>query len=498
MDASFSVSSRNISEYIQTDLSHNHTLHTSHITLLGSNLKVSVDNSNSQKDTSSRAKSTHQIRSNREGTNASTTESGRSWNNALQLLVHALLAVTSHDKSLVLKLLSNIAWGGARNLNPSLGEDGAGNQHVGDVDGGVDRVEERIGEVQWWRHVVCDTRGSEELSRTLLGLPGAEKTDEKVIREAGVEHLRDKEDVGGEGGLQHDWHVGGVEQADWVGAAGTTLTGGLDWDLDAEALEVDDGGEDGEGSEQVGDVWEVLAVESLVESALLVWPGEEEVDECDNGTLELWATAGVDGGWGESLPDNGLADIGGNEEGNSASKTVTLLEELIEENDDQASNDELEDEEENDTGAEVRWLSVKTSEDVDGGLPHGQNDGEQLLSSLVELAIGLQVEVDVDEVGTSKELEDHAGGDNWGNTQFHESTSVGGHHHTEPVQWIRGVGRDNAVQWHLAHDQEDQESQAGPHELLVEWDLCLWLLNLWKERREWLDQIKKADFMATS
>ena len=65
-------------------------------------------------------------------------------------------------------------------------------------------------------HVVSDTGGSEELSRSLLGLPDTEKTDEEVVREAAVEHLADQEDVGGQGRLQHDGHVGGVEQADGV------------------------------------------------------------------------------------------------------------------------------------------------------------------------------------------------------------------------------------------------------------------------------------------
>ena len=347
--------------------------------------------------------------------------------------------MTSHNKTLILKLLSNIPWGGSRDLNPSLREDSAGNEHVGNVDCRVDWIQKRISEVKRWRHVVCDSAGSEELGRSLLSLPGTEKTDQKVLRETGVQHLGYEEDVGGEGGLQHDWHVGGVEEADWVGSAGAALAGGLDWNLDAESLEVDDGGEYGKGGQQVHDVWKVLAVEGLMKSALLVWPGGEEVKECDDGALELWSATGVDGGWGEGLPDDGLTDVGGNEKGDTRAKTVTLLEELIEENDNQASNNELEDEEEDHSGTEVGWLSVKTSENVDCSLSHGEDDSEKLLGGLVELAIGLKVEVDIDEVGSGKELEDHAGGDNWSDTQFHESTSVGGHHHTEPVERIGSV-----------------------------------------------------------
>ena len=56
-------------------------------------------------------------------------------------------------------------------------------------------------------------------------------------------------------------------------------------------------------------------------------------------------------------------------------------------------------------------------------------------------------------------LENHAGGDDGGDTQFHQSTPVTGQHHTQPVQRIRGVGGDNAVQRHLTHDQENQQGQ---------------------------------------
>lgn len=86
--------------------------------------------------------------------------------------------------------------------------------------------------------------------------------------------------------------------------------------------------------------------------------------------------------------------------------------------------------------------------------------GAHLLGSLIELTIGLEVKVDVDEVGTSKKLpkmseprirrncsfqvslahlEDHAGGNDGGDAQLHEGTSVTGHHHSEPVERVGGV-----------------------------------------------------------
>lgn len=297
----------------------------------------------------------------------------------------------------------------------------------------MDRVEKGIAHIQRRRHVVSQTRDSRKLRRAVLSFPDTEEADEKVLRKTRVEHLADKEDVGGESGLQHDGHVGGVEETDWVRAAGTTLARGLDGDLDAETLEVDDGGEDSESGQQVHDVGEVLSVESLLEGTLLVGPGHQEVEEGDDGTLELGTTTSVDGGRRESLPHDRLANVGGNEQRNTTAETVSLLQELIEQDDNHTGNDKLEDQEEDNTGTKVGGGTIETGEDVDGGSTTGEDEGKELLGGLVEFAVGLEVKVDVDHVGTGEELENHARGDNWCNTQLHQSSSITRHHHPQPV-----------------------------------------------------------------
>ena len=317
--------------------------------------------------------------------------------------------MAGHDQTLVLELLGNVARAGAGDLDPGLGEDGTSSEHVGDVDERVDGVNQSILHVQRWGHVVDKARNGGQLAGPLLSLPHTEKTDEKVLAEAGCQHLGDEEDVGGQSRLQHDGHVGGVEQAHGVGSTGTALTGGLDGDLDAETLEVDDSSEDDKGGQQVHDVGQVLPVESLLQGALLVGPGHEQVEESDDSTLVLGATASVDAGRGEGLPHDRLADVGRDEERDTTAEAVTLLQELIEEDDDHTGNKKLEDQQDDDTGAEVRGRAIEASEDVDSGGTSRQNESEQLLGGLVELAVRLEVEVDVDQVGTGEELENHAG-----------------------------------------------------------------------------------------
>ena len=144
--------------------------------------------------------------------------------------------------------------------------------------------------------------------------PNTEQPDENVIGKTAEEHLREDEDIGRQGGLQHDWHIGSVEEFDGVGSALSTEPVRLYRDLNTESLEVDDGGEDDGGGNEIHDVRKTSTPKGLTEGATLVIPGEEEMEEGDESTLEFWSTAGVDGGRRESLPYDGLANVGGDEE----------------------------------------------------------------------------------------------------------------------------------------------------------------------------------------
>ena len=77
----------------------------------------------------------------------------------------------------------------------------------------------------------------------------------------------------------------------------------------------------------------------------------------DGGVLEL----GVDGGRGEALPDDRLADVGGDEEGDAGAEAVALLEQLVQEEDDEAGHKQLDDDQEAHAGADVaRHMPVIT------------------------------------------------------------------------------------------------------------------------------------------
>lgn len=107
------------------------------------------------------------------------------------------------------------------------------------------------------------------------------------------------------------------------------------------------------------------------------------MDKGDDGTLELRTSASVDGGRRESLPDDRLANVGGNEERDTTAETVALLEELIKEDNNQSGGKKLNNEENADTSTKVGWLAVETGQDVDAGLAERQDDGEELEKSVL-------------------------------------------------------------------------------------------------------------------
>ena len=64
----------------------------------------------------------------------------------------------------------------------------------------------------------------------------------------------------------------------------------------------------------------------------------EESDDC---ALEFRATWSGDCVRAEGLPDDALADVGGNEERNSRSQAISLLKQLIQTDDNDSSKEKL-------------------------------------------------------------------------------------------------------------------------------------------------------------
>jgi hypothetical protein len=84
--------------------------------------------------------------------------------------------------------------------------------------------------------------------------------------------------------------------------------------FEATYLEVYHYSKDEDGSQEVHQVGQVLTVESLTETSDFVLTSGKQVEESNDGSLKLCSTSSVDRSRRECFPDDGLADVGSNEE----------------------------------------------------------------------------------------------------------------------------------------------------------------------------------------
>ena len=72
-------------------------------------------------------------------------------------------------------------------------------------------------------------------------------------------------------------------------------------------------------------------------------------------------------------------------------------------------------------------------------------EAHTFLSTRKQSTIFLQTEIDFDEVGTGKELHDHARRNDRRDTKLHKCTTVGCENDTHPVEWVRRVRGHDAI-----------------------------------------------------
>lgn len=478
--------------YLEKDLGDSSSL----LLLLGEDLEILVDNGDGEKDSGSRSDSTHEVGDDGKSSNAQSSEGSGGWDVLVEGAVGGSLAMSNDDHSLLMELLGNVLGGRSGDLDPSLGEQSASSQDEGDVEDGVEWIRDDVEEGSGWRDIVGKSSDWDRVDLSAGSsklLPASEKADQWVRWESSEEHLGQEVEVGDQGSLQDNWDVGGVEKLDWVRSGGSSLSLVLDRQVDAESLEVDDDEEDKSGSQQIGDVWQVLSVEGLLESADLVVSGDQEVDQGDESSLELGSSSSVDGGWAESLPDDAFADVGGDEQRDSRSQSVSLLEHFVEDHDEQSGEEELDDDEQGVSGSKVSHASVQSRKYIGRSLSDGDQNTKELLGSGEKLTIFLDSLIDLDNSGSSKKLHDETRSNDWTDSELHKRSSVGSEESSGPVEGIRRLARSDTVEWDLAADQEDEESQSGPDDLFSEWDLLLRGGDLWEEGHERLNQAQKAE-----
>lgn len=131
------------------------------------------------------------------------------------------------------------------------------------------------------------------------------------------------------------------------------------------------------------------SIEGLPKCGDLVGTCEEEVEESDDSSFKLGATSSGDGHWTESLPEDTFTDICGDEEGNTASKSVTFLEHFIEKDADDSGDEELQDDESGSDEADLRDGTEHATTDVGDSFEEGDNETDEFLGTIEKSAIFL-------------------------------------------------------------------------------------------------------------
>lgn len=260
-------------------------------------------------------------------------------------------------------------------------------------------------------------------------------------------------------------------------------------------LEVNDNQSDDEGSDQVAEVWSILSVEGLLQSVKLVWLGQQEVEQGNDAAFEFSSLVSSNGDWGERFPEDQFADVSGNEEGDTGSETISLLQKFVKHEHHESGKEELDDDKQGGDQSEFTDWAVHSGQKISKSFSESDQECEQLGGSLVEFSVFFALHVNINHLGSDEELEDHTRGNDWGHTKLHDGTLVGGKDNSEPIQRIGSFLLDNAVKWDLTADQVNEQGPGGPAHLVTEGLFLEWCLNFWEVVDDGSNQIQKSHWL---
>lgn len=100
------------------------------------------------------------------------------------------------------------------------------------------------------------------------------------------------------------------------------------------------------------------------------------------------------------------------------------MEEFIEHEDHESSQEKLGDDQERSDQTELANWTIHSGKKISQGFTEGYQKSEKFLRSLEELSVFFALHVDVDHLGTDEELHNHTTGDDGAHTKFHNGTLV--------------------------------------------------------------------------
>jgi len=392
---------------------------------LGNLLEVLIDDCNGEEDTCSWSNSSHKICENWQSTNTASTEGGSSWDVSVQVFDHRVFSESFNDEILVHELSCNVSGARSWDIDPNSGEEGTWGQDEYGVDEGVDWVLLDVIKALWRTDVVCKSTNWCLMSSHVVVLPFSEESNDEVSSELTGKDLSEEVNVWNECGLQNDWNVWGIEKLDWVWLLESSHFSAAQAEFNSPSLEVDNDEHNNDGGDQVAKVWSVLPVECLLESIEFVWLGKQEMESGNNSSLEFGSLISSNGDWREWFPEDSLADVGGDKEWNTWSKSIALLEKLIEHKNHESSKEELSNDQNGSDKSKFSNWSVHAWKKISKCFTESNKKAEKFLRCLEELSVLFALHVDVNDFGTYQKLHNHAWSNDGAHTQLHNCSLVG-------------------------------------------------------------------------
>mmetsp|Transcript_10085 Transcript_10085/g.13115 ORF Transcript_10085/g.13115 Transcript_10085/m.13115 type:complete len:204 (+) Transcript_10085:1140-1751(+) len=202
------------------------------------------------------------------------------------------------------------------------------------------------------------------------------------------------------------------------------------------------------------------------------------MEESNDSTFKLSSTPGVDRGRRESLPNDSFTNVRCNEQTDSRSKPVSLLQKLVENQHNDTSKEQLGDNQESITSSNRTQVTIHSTHNVGDCLSYRDKDTKKLLRTVKQGTILLEIVIHLDNATTGKKLHDETRRDNGTDTKLHKRTTVGRKNNTHPIKRIGRFGRLNSIQRDLTAYEKDKKRNGSPEKLFTEWNLTIGLSYL--------------------
>lgn len=412
-----------------------------------------VDNVDSEEDTSSWANGAQEIGENGQKTDADTSQGGGSQDVLFKFLVGSFIGVSLQEHTFFLEPGGNFLGSLSRDFNPGSAEECTWANNEKNVDNSMDRISNGFKESPGWGDVIDQTSNRCKLALSSSFLPVAENTSHESSLEIPVKHLGEEIQVGYQGGLQDDGDVRCVEQSDRIRSLWWSFVIAQS-QINVESLEENDDQENQCGCQQVADVGQITSEKSILNCIKTVASEDCTIKKLNNWTFilflgELCGTEWIRDGR-ETAPKNSLSHVDSNEQtGSRTSDSVSLRDDIVQKHGNDGCECELKDNEDSISSSDFIKTSVHSWPGVSESLSESNENTDKFLSTIKEFFLFSDVLINLDKFSSGEQLHNHGGGDDGGDTQLHKRTSVGGQDDSDPIERIWSGLLDNTVEWDL-------------------------------------------------